>query len=258
LAVVVALDPLPALLLGEEPAHSALSSPSERATLLKAAGADLVTLTFDDDLSQAPAEELVHGMLSGVDVCRVVIGRDARFGFGGAGGVATLERLRHRYGYAVDVVEPLTHGMDPISSRGIRDALRRGDLDLASGLLGRPYTLGGTVVHGEARGRTLGFPTLNIQPGIERLLPADGIYATWVRLGNRTYRGASNIGTRPTFGGGARRLETHVLDFDEDAYGRYVEVTFVCRLRAEVRFASAALLVRQIVEDVRQARIVLA
>jgi len=217
----------------------------------------VIVFTFDKAFSQQSAEAFIKRVTSAGDVQRIVVGPDFQFGHGREGAVPALRTLGERYGFAVTVVEPIALGGAVVSSTRIRQALREGDLDTAQALLGRPYSVTGTIVRGEQRGRSLGFPTINVAPPPDKLLPHDGIYATWVMLGDTRHRAASSLGVRPTFGGGPRKLEAYILDFSEEVYGQQATVAFVERLRDEIRFDSADDLAKQIAKDVQQTRLAL-
>lgn len=245
-------------MLAQDPPQSTLADAPERAALLVHAGARaVIVFTFDKAFSQQSAEAFIKRVTSAGDVQRIVVGPDFQFGHGREGAVPALRTLGERYGFAVTVVEPIALGGAVVSSTRIRQALREGDLDTAQALLGRPYSVTGTIVRGEQRGRALGFPTINVAPPPDKLLPHDGIYATWVVLGDSRYRAASSLGVRPTFGGGPRKLEAYILDFSEEVYGRQATVAFVERLRDEIRFDSAEDLAKQIAKDVQQTRLAL-
>lgn len=253
--VAATFDPLPAQVLAQDPPQSTLADAPERATLLHGAGAEsVVVFTFDKAFSQQSAETFIERVTTAGDVQRIVVGPDFQFGHGREGAVPALRLLGETHGFAVTVVEPIALGGAVVSSTRIRQALREGDLATAQALLGRPYGVTGTIVRGEQRGRALGFPTINVAPPPDKLLPHDGIYATWVTLGDGRYRAASSLGIRPTFGGGPRKLESYILDFDADVYGREATIAFVERLRDEIRFDSAEELARQIAKDVEQTR----
>jgi riboflavin kinase/FMN adenylyltransferase len=257
-AVAATFDPLPAQVLAQDPPQSTLADAPERAVLLEHAGAqDVIVFTFDKAFSQQSAEAFIKRVTAAGDVQRIVVGPDFQFGHGREGAVPALRTLGERYGFAVTVVEPIALGGAVISSTRIRQALREGDLVTAQALLGRPYSVTGTIVRGEQRGRALGFPTINVAPPPDKLLPHDGIYATWVVLEDQRYRAASSLGIRPTFGGGPRKLEAYILDFAEDVYGRQATVAFVERLRDEIRFDRAEDLSVQIAKDVERTRLLL-
>jgi riboflavin kinase/FMN adenylyltransferase len=256
--VAATFDPLPAQVLAQDPPQSTLADAPERAVLLLEAGArDVIIFTFDKAFSQQSAEAFIKRVSAAGDVQRIVVGPDFQFGHGREGAVPALRALGDQYGFAVTVVEPISLGGAIVSSTRIRQALREGDLLTAQALLGRPYCVSGTIVRGEQRGRTLGFPTINVAPPSDKLLPHDGIYATWVTIGDERYRAASSLGVRPTFGAGPRKLEAYILDFDEDVYGKEAKIDFVERLRDELKFDSAEQLATQIGHDVVQTRLAL-
>lgn len=256
--VAATFDPLPAQVLAQDPPQSTLADAPERAALLAHAGAEhVVVFTFDKAFSQQSAGTFIQRLTAAGDVRRIVVGPDFQFGHGREGAVPALRTLGERHGFAVTVVEPIALGGAVVSSTRIRQALREGDLATAQALLGRPYAVSGTIVRGEQRGRALGFPTINVAPPPDKLLPHDGIYATWVTIGGRRHRAASSLGVRPTFGGGPRKLEAYLLDFSGDLYGQEATVAFVERLRDEQRFDSAEALAAQIARDVERTRLAL-
>lgn len=256
--VVATFDPLPGQALAQDPPRSTLADAPERVALLEQAGAEaIVIFTFDRAFSQQSAEDFIKRLAAAGDVRRIVVGVDFQFGHGREGAVPMLHTLGERHGFAVSVVEPISLAGAVVSSTRIRQALRDGDLATAQALLGRPYSVSGTIVHGEERGRALGFPTINVAPPDDKLLPKDGIYATWALIGTERFRAASSLGVRPTFGGGPRKLESYILDFTGNLYGRQATIVFVERLRDEMKFESAEELAAQIAKDVEQSRLAL-
>jgi riboflavin kinase/FMN adenylyltransferase len=185
------------------------------------------------------------------------VGQDFQFGRDRDGDVHALVDLGSRLGFAVDVAPPVVVDGQVVSSTRVRNALLAGDVEDAALLLGRPYAVNGIVEHGDKRGRALGFPTVNLRVAPNRLLPRDGIYAVWARIGEDRVAAAASLGVRPTFGGGERRLEAFLLDWSGDLYGDRVRIEFIKRLRDELRFASAGELSAQIAKDVEQTRAVL-
>ncbi len=255
-ALAATFDPTPIQVLAPGAPPSGLSEADERARLLHDAGADdVVVLRFTPEFATLSAEAFVSRLRSAGDVRCVVVGPDFQFGHDREGDVPLLHGLGREHGFAVEVVPPIDHGGRIVSSTRIRNALARGDVEEAAELLGRPYRVRGRIVPGERRGRGLGFPTVNLAPPGERLLPRDGIYAMWVTVGDERHPAAGSLGVRPTFGGGGeRRLEAYILDFEGDLYGETAEAAFVKRLRDEERFASAHELAEQIARDVEATR----
>ena len=254
-AIAATFDPLPIEVLAPGAPPSALSDAEERCALLHEAGADAVALIrFDEPFAALPPETFVARLLSAGAVGRVVVGTDFRFGRGRSGDLTLLRQLGRQHGFEVDEFPPLEARGAVVSSTRIRNALRAGEVELAAALLGRPYAVSGTVVHGEQRGRGLGYPTINIETPPGRLLPKDGIYAMWVDVGDGRHSAAASLGLRPTFGSGPRRLEAFLLDFSGELYDAQVRASFVHRLRDELYFEGPEALAAQIAEDVEAAR----
>ena len=251
-------DPLPIQALAPGAPASALSDIADRVRLLREAGADaVVVFHFDKAFAKLSADEFVDRVREACDVRRIVVGPDFHFGHRAEGDVEKLRERGKRDGFVVDVVKPIEIDRAIVSSTRIRNLLLAGDVETAAGLLGRPYSIRGRVVHGDKRGRALGFPTINLGLPKERLLPRDGIYAMWAEMGEGRFKAAASLGVRPTFGGGERVLEAYLLDFSDEVYGEEVEVAFVKRLRDEIAFASPAELSSQIARDVEETRTVL-
>jgi riboflavin kinase/FMN adenylyltransferase len=227
--------------------------------LLAATGLDgAIVLTFNADLAKLSAEDFVQRVL--VDrfaISGAAIGFNFHFGANRAGSPEFLQAQGKQHGFTVDIVPPLLDGGRPVSSGPIRAALAAGRLDDAAEFLGYPWFVSGTVIHGDKRGRELGFPTANL-----RLDPAcalrHGIYAVRASVAGRRYDGVASFGRRPMFDGGAVLLEIFLFDFSGDLYGANVDVVFIGWLREEAVFASAKELVRQMEEDSRLAREALA
>jgi len=235
-----------------------LSHEREKLRLLAAAGLDgAIVMTFDKRLASTPAQDFVDRILvGGFGIAGAAIGFDFHFGQNRAGSPQYLAEQGARLGFAVDVVPPLEDEGRPISSGGIRQALLAGKVMEAAELLGAPWFVSGEVIHGEKRGRDLGFPTANI-----RLDPAcglkHGIYAVRVRVGERLVDGVASFGRRPMFDDGAPLLEVFLFDFAEDLYGQTIDVAFIGWIRREQKFESIDALKRQMDADVAQARDIL-
>ena len=255
-AVAATFDPLPIQALAPGAPASALSDVSDRVRLLRGAGAEaVVVFSFDDAFAKLSADEFVDRVRGACDVRRIVVGPDFHFGRRAEGDVQKLRERGRRDGFMVDVVTPIAIEGTIVSSTRIRNLLLAGDVEAAARLLGRPYSVRGRVVHGARRGRALGFPTINLAPPKDRLLPRDGIYAMWAEMGEGRFKAAASLGVRPTFGGGGERvLEAYLLDFSGEVYGEEVEVSFVKRLRDEIAFASPADLSAQIARDVEDTK----
>lgn len=246
----------PRLVLLPEIDLTYLTSLSERIRLLGSLGAEvIVTLSFTPELAQLSAREFVALLKRYLKMRALVIGPDFALGRGRKGDVSNLQALGEELKFSVEVVPPMVLRGQVVSSTAIRQALSQGDIRKASELLGRRFRLAGQVVTGDKRGKALGFPTANIVPDPEQALPADGVYATLALLGQKVYRSVTNIGVRPTFGGGQRLIEVHLLDFEGgELYGQELEIELVERLRGEIAFASVEELKAQMMRDVKQAR----
>jgi riboflavin kinase/FMN adenylyltransferase len=259
-AVVLTFEPHPLAVLAPEREPPRLTSDRQREELLAGLGVDLLwTVRFDRALASWPAERFVRELVAPRLAPReVAVGSRFAFGRGREGDVALLARLGAELGFAVAGLAERADERGVVSSTRARAAVRAGEVEEAEALLGRPYAVDGTVVQGDRRGREIGFPTANVEPADARqLLPERGVYAATLRFDGEypSRPGAANLGVRPTRGGaGALTLEIHLLDFDQDLYGRRVELGFRRRLREERRFASFEALRRQIGRDVAEAR----
>lgn len=258
-AVVVTFWPHPATVLGNGSVRC-LTTSDERAELMAALGVDaVVTQTFDAHLAGTSADEFVGRLKERLNVRHMLIGYDFALGKDRQGNAARLQEMGRRMGYEVDVIPALSDESGVISSTEIRKLVATGEVGEAAKLLGHNFALHGPVIHGDGRGRQLGFPTANIDYPPEKILPANGIYACWARVDHERRAAAVNVGVRPQFKreASAPLVEAYLLDFDADLYARDVRLEFVARLRDEARFASVDDLIRQIDRDVIQTRAVL-
>lgn len=257
---VVSFDPHPReVVTGER--VPLLTTLEERAELLREHGIErFVVLPFTRDLSNLTPEDYVERVLIGtIGLREIVIGYDHRFGKNRAGDRSTLEKLGAEHGFSVDVIPEQLVQDQTVSSSAIRRLLEAGDVAGAARMLGRPYALTGTVVRGDQRGRTIGFPTANLRVHSDRkLVPALGVYAVRVEHGDERLGGMMNVGRRPTFeADGAVSVEVHLFDFDGDIYGDRLRVHFVARIRDEVKFDGVEALVARLRQDEAESRAVL-
>ena len=259
-AIAVTFFPHPDKVLDTTSERYYLTTPEERAELLLAQGLDyVVTLPFDENMRQLSASTFVDRLIQSLRMRELWVGSDFALGFQRQGDVEFLRAQGSSRGFVVNAVELVSTGdkRKLISSSRIRERLRQGEVGKARDMLGRAYALEGTVVAGDGRGRTIGVPTANLAVWDEQIVPAKGVYATWVRLGDDRYMAATNIGQRPTFGGDKVTIEAHLLDFSGDIYGEKVELRFEQRLRAEQRFGGLEDLLAQIDRDIAAARRIL-
>jgi len=254
-SVVILFEPLPREYLTPREAPARLMSFREKFRALEELGIDCVLrVRFDDELRNMSAGEFIQRILvDGLGVRYIVVGDDLHFGRDREGNFAMLREQGERYGYQAMHTATMGVSGKRVSSTRIRAALRDANFDLAQELLGRPYSITGKVVYGDQRGRTLGAPTANVK--LHRLrAPLSGVYVVEVSgLAGAPRPGVANVGIRPTLGDGFRaNLEVHLLDFSGDLYGKTLTVTFMHKLREEIKFDSLDELQQQIHKDIAQ------
>jgi riboflavin kinase/FMN adenylyltransferase len=230
-----------------------LTTVDERIGLMEGTGIDVVVvLGFTYEFSrQSAAEFYERYILRGTGVRDVVVGHDHMFGRDREASIATLRGMGSAGGFSVTTVGPVTSAGLRISSSAIRRLLSESKVSEAAQLLGRPYSLAATVVHGDGRGATTGFPTANLLPlSQEKVVPADGVYLAAALIDGVTAHGMVNIGTRPTFGGGGPRvIEAHLFGMTGDLYGRSVRLSFLRHIRGEKKFINVGELTAQLERD---------
>ena len=253
--LLITFDPHPLKVLAPERAPRMLTTRKQKLALIEAAGIEfLLILPFTMELAEVPAERFVREHLAeGLGPSEVYVGANFNFGRGRAGNADLLIRLCGELGIRAAQVPEVLYLNSPVSSSRIRRALQAGEVELARELLGRPYVLEGTVIHGASRGAALGFPTANLATENE-LVPQDGVYVTEAVIDGAAHPAVTNIGSRPTFEEASYAIETHVLDRPGDLYDRPLEVRLLARLRPELKFDSPGSLVEQVRRDVRRAR----
>ncbi len=261
-SVVVTFDRHPAELLRPENVPYFLTSFEDKVSLISACGIDhLLVIPFDQAESERSAEDFVREILiEKLSTELLIVGHDVHFGNNREGNFSFLERVSKELDFEIRKVDPvmLSRGdSEAISSTAIRRALRGGEVESATQMLGRPYSISGEVVYGDQRGRTIGFPTANLVLSSDRAWPADGVYAgIFTRTDASEHMCAINVGRRPTFYEHADTslLEAHLLDFDDDLYGEICGVSFLYFLRSEKRFDGIDSLVEQLKDDVAKTR----
>ena len=259
-AVVLTFYPHPGFVLGKRKTPYYLTTPEERAMLLEKLGVDVVmTLPFDLPMSATSPHEFLAMLKAHLDISHLLVGQDFALGRNREGTVSVLQQFDAEFGYTLEVIPSLTNGGEAISSTRIRQALAEGDVSLAAALLGRFYNLSGEVIPGDGRGRRIGISTANLDVWAERAIPKVGVYVCRAKVGDTFWGAVTNIGMRPTFETqpGLPRIETHLIDLDENLYGKRLDLEFLAYLRDEQRFSTIQSLVTQIEQDVRQAREIL-
>ncbi|MEX1037921.1 MAG: bifunctional riboflavin kinase/FAD synthetase [Acidimicrobiia bacterium] len=255
---VVTFDPHPVEVLAPGTSPRLITTIDERLELLEETGVELVAVLNLAEVRHFSPQQFLDEILVGrLNVAAMTIGEDFQFGKDRAGDASFLADAGGRAGFDVDAVGIISEGGQLVSSSRIRSLIEVGSVADAATLLGSRYRVTGPVVDGDKRGRDIGYPTANIRPPDRKVTPGDGVYATVTRVGQDEYMSATNVGTRPTFGGGERLIEAHILNFEGDIYGEDVTIEFVERLRPELEFKSVAELLEHMEDDVKRSREIL-
>lgn len=256
-SVVVTFEPHPKEIVGKlkDPLHL-LTTIDERMELLEAQGIDaLLVIHFTYEFSRLSSREFYERCLvNGTGVSEVVVGYDHMFGRNREGSIEKLINMGQQFDFSVFALHPYTVNGEVVSSTQVRKALAVGNVERAKAFLGREYSLRGTVVRGDGRGRGIGYPTANIKPESEKkMIPAKGVYLVGVKLDGKNLFGMMNIGVRPTMTDTLQQtVEVHLFDFADDIYGKNLIITFLKRLRDEQKFASLEQLIHQLGNDKAQ------
>ncbi len=259
-SVVVTFHPHPAVVLGKRQSANYLTTPEERADLLGELGVDVViTHPFNREVASWSAHQFISELDAHLGISHLLVGEDFALGKGREGNVARLRELGQEFDYQVTVIPPVTNSDVVVSSSMIRERIMEGNVAQAARLLGRYYQIRGQVIPGDGRGKLLGIPTANLSIWAERTVPKAGVYACRVTLDGESYLAVTNIGVRPTFEDAPvlPRVETHLLDYDGDLYGKELALEFHERLRDEKKFSSVQELVAQIQADISRTREIL-
>ena len=256
-STLVTFSPHPKLVVGRKNAEAIklLSTIDEKIAFLEQIGLDqLIIIKFTESFSKISSTDFIEKILiKRIGFQEIVIGHDHAFGKDRQGRYVLLKQLASKYQYRIELVDAVCVDGEIVSSTLLRNLLAAGSLEKANRFLGRPYSIVGRVVKGDGRGRYLNFPTANIQPlSVNKLIPRDGVYAVGVALANLSFIGAMSIGVRPTFSSSNRTLEIHLLDFNGDLYGENLVISFLKRLRDEIKFDSTDELIHQMELDVSQ------
>ena len=257
-SLAMTFDPHPAVVHRPEHKPQLITGLDEKLERIAATGVDATLVqSYSLEFADQSAEEFIEFLARDVGVRAIVVGRDVRFGRGNEGDLATLQNLGQRHGVeTVVAIDDLGdgEGLSRVSSTHIRSLLLDGNVEDAARMLGRPHVVTGTVIHGNARGREMGFPTANLGGDVQGLVPADGVYAGWVYFADgKQLPGAISVGSNPTFAGDNRRVEVHVVGVefpDMDVYGQPARVEFVSHVRGQVAFTGMEALIDQMRVDV--------
>lgn len=254
-AVALTYEPHPVKVLHPEIPLQLLTTLPEKLQLLAEWGMDAtVVAEFTPEFALLTPTDFISDVLChALHPAQVVAGYRTTFGRERAGSAVVLQQLGNECRFAVEIIPPVEASLGAISSTGIRKLLADGQVKTASEMLGHYYTLSGSVMHGDARGRELGFPTANILPPLDKIIPGEGVYAVTVSVNDKQIRAVMNIGTRPTFNR-PYSLEVHLLDFSGDLYQQELAITFLTRIRNVQRFSSARELMARIEQDIAVAR----
>ena len=218
--------------------------------ILEALGVDLIYFEeFNEEYMKLTPEGFIKYLCEKFKVKGIVVGFNYRFGYKNIGNIEMLKELSTKYGYELYVMEPCNYENEVISSTRIRNELLNGNVDKAMKMLNRPYIIKGKVVHGKKLGRTIGFPTANLDYSKEALIPRKGVYYTNVQWQGKIYKGITSVGNNPTVNGDKLTIETYILDFNNDLYGHNIKVYFIKKIRDEKKFNSIDDLVIQLKKD---------
>jgi riboflavin kinase / FMN adenylyltransferase len=264
---LMTFEPHPLALFRPDTPLQLLTSSQDRVELAGDLGVDVgIIHPFNHETAGLSPRDFMQMLVDHLGLAALVVGPDFALGRNRSGTLDVLADLGEELGYRVIVIDPVAHEGEEVRSLAVRQHLQTGDVGRAARLLGRPYSVPGVVIPGDRRGRTIGVPTANLEIPADRMLPADGVYATWTWLGkpehSRRFASATNVGVRPTVDGRQHRVETHLFDFPPpsesgDLYGRELTVQFVEWLRGEERFENLDALVAQIKSDLVRARQIL-
>jgi riboflavin kinase/FMN adenylyltransferase len=259
LSGVVTFNPHPQSVLHPHEQLPWLSSLEDRVTAFQELGVSIIAvLTFTPKVAQLRARDFIYLLKKYLKMQGIMVGPDFALGRGGEGNISLLHTLGNEMKFTVEVIPPYTINGEVVSSTLIRQALIQGDMKRVEKLMGRRFYLKGEVTTSDKRGRVLGFPTANLDTEPQQALPGNGIYATITEVNGKRFPSATNVGTRPTFGEGEKMVETHLLNYKGDLYGKEIKVQFVQKVRDEQEFPSAEELKIQMERDVRQVEAILA
>ncbi|WP_411170546.1 bifunctional riboflavin kinase/FAD synthetase [Clostridium sp. MB05] len=245
----------PKTLVNPENAPKLIMDLETKLKYLEEENVDIVVLrSFTKEFMSMSAENFIKLLCLDYNVKGIVVGFNFKFGYKNLGEVKLLESLQAKYGYELYIIEPYTYKDDVISSTRIRKAILEGNVEEAFKMLSKPYLIKGKVIHGKKLGRTIGFPTANLEFDEKMIIPQKGVYYTNVEYKNKIYRGITSVGNNPTVNGQQLTIETFILNFNEEIYGVEIKIYFIERIRGEIKFNSLEELVAQIKKDEKFAK----
>jgi len=259
-SIVITFFPHPAALIKNITDPYYLTSPEEKDRILSKLGVNsILTLHFNHSISRLSPQDFIHTLHRQLKFSCLLLGHDFRLGVDREGDLKRLEYLGNKMGFCVRAIAPLKQQSKPISSSIIRVALKKGDVSTANTLLGYPYTIEGTVIHGDGRGKHIGIPTANLSVWEKKLLPVEGVYAAFALIKRSRFPTVVSIGFRPTFYETPKQqtIEAHILNFSDQIYGMQIKLQFISRLRQERKYESVNELMEQIRKDISDAEEVL-
>ncbi len=250
-SVLVTYFPNPAIVLGKNKGHKSIYSESKKKEILDEFGIDfLLTIPFTEEFSNIHAYDFIHDILvARLNAKHIIIGYNHFFGKGREGDFSFLQKYSSEFGYVVEQISPVYVGQEKVSSSLIRSLIHSGNMEQVHSYLSRPFSLQGIVVKGFQRGRTISFPTANIELPINSICPGIGVYAGYTIVSGKKFISMVNIGKRPTFDGESISIESHLLDFQGDIYGQLIEQFFLFKIREEQKFDSIEQLIERLQID---------
>ena len=258
-SLIFTFEPHPSKVLSPNNSAKLIMTSNQKKRIMRSYGIDHFILTpFTREFSKIEYKNFIYDIL--INKCRakvVVVGYNYKFGYKGEGTAQSLKELLSKEGIYTVIIPPVTYKGETLSSTFIRSLIEKGDVKNAAEYIGRPFNVEGFVQHGNGIGKKLGFPTANISPEQELVLPARGVYAVLVSWLGNIYKGVANLGVKPTFNGSDMRLEIHLFDFNGELYGEKLEVMFIDNLRSEIKFDKAEDLVKQVQRDFVNAKEIL-
>lgn len=245
----------PLTTINKEKAPKLIINNETKVRLLEKLGIDYAAfIDFDEKFMKMTSEEFIENLVKTFNVKGIVVGFNYRFGYKNLGDTELLQKLSCKFDFELIIIDALMDGKDVISSSLIRYLIRNGHVDISNKYLMEPFLMKGVIINGKKLGRTLGFPTANLNYNKNSVVPKQGIYYTNVKYNKRIFKGITNIGYNPTVNGQQLTIETFILDFDEEIYGETIEVYFINKFRDEIKFSSLEELISQLKIDEAYAR----